>query len=225
MKTMLKKLAVGIMGVGLLALGFAGKSFAMPYSDALNGNNTAEITISITPNVDRSVTISTAGVNMDLGAVDITGAFVSTKTEQPAVVTIGGTYGNTDLWLSANITTIGGTPWTLDSDSDTIEADHLATWATFTNTGAPAAPSQDATHFKGNAAGAGSDLVADQNRIIRVGADAASGAGAYEDGTTDTNNMALGQQRKLWTFFRMPSATTNTSPQRIRFVLTVDQGL
>ena len=121
----MKKLVAGVLGIGMLALGLTVKAEA--YADSIMADNTAQITITIRPNINRSVTITTDNVNMDLGLVDLTGVYVATQTVTPATVTISGTYGNTDLLLSANIT--GG--WTFDASSNTIEQDKLATWVTF----------------------------------------------------------------------------------------------
>ena len=58
MKT--NQLKTVVLSLGLLAVGLMGlASKAHAYTDALNSNNTAQITITITPNVDRSVTITT----------------------------------------------------------------------------------------------------------------------------------------------------------------------
>ena len=218
MKNTMRKLAVGLLGVGLLAFGLAGKSFAS-YTDSIPGNNTAQITITITPNVDRSVTITTTNVNMDLGSLTL-GALVSTQTVSPATVTVQGTISNTDLEISASIS--GG--WAFDADSTTVETDNLATWVTLTNTNIVAAPVQDATHFKGTAAGAGNALI--DGSFTRIGSDGASGAGRFEDGVTDTDHFAAGTfKRHMWTYFRLPNGTSTTNPQKVTFVLTVDQGL
>ena len=218
MKNKIRKLAVGILGVGLLAMGWAGKAEAA-YTDSIMTNNTAQITITITPSIDRSVTISTGNVNMDLGVLAL-GVGVTTQTVTPATVTVQGTITNTDLWLSANIA--GG--WAFDINSADQETDKLATWMTLTSTATTATPAQTGSAFNGTTAVAGSDLV--DGSFTRIGSDAAAGAGRFEDGTTDTDHLAAGTfERHLWTYFRLPNGSSVTNAQKITFILTVDQGL
>jgi hypothetical protein len=215
------------MTVGMLTLGIfaVNANKASAYTDALNANNTAQITITIRPNVDRSVTISTANVNLDLGSVDLTGGYVSTATVRPSTVTIGGTFGNTDLLLSANIN--GG--WNFDSSSNTLETDKLATWVAFTSISSATAPSQDNEYFFGvTGAEANSGLIASNTNTYpatRVGTNAATLPGLFESNFTSMNGLAVNTQRHMWFNFRMPSDTSTTNDQRITFILTVDSGI
>lgn len=222
----IKRTASRIVTLGLLALSLlslANKAHA--YTDALNSNNTAQITITITPNVDRSVTITTDNVNMDMGNVNLTGGFVSTQTVSPATVTVGGTYGNTDLLLSANIN--GG--WNFDASSDTLETDKLATWVSFTSISSATVPSQDGEYFRGvDGTEPDSALLASNTNAfaaMRVGTNAATLPGKFENNLTSVNGMAVNTKRHMWMFFRMPSDTSTTASQRVTFVLTVDQGI
>ena len=220
MNTM-KKLVAGVLGIGMLALGLVVK--AQAYTDSVMADNTAQITITIRPNVNRSVTITTDNVNMDLGLVDLTGAYVATQTVKPATVTIGGSFSNTDLLLSANIS--GG--WSFDASSNTIEQDKLATWVTFSNTSIANAPAQDANYFNGTGESAGTALLAVDAAnypATRVGNDHTVQPGHFENGSDSMNEMNIGDKRHMWMMFRMPSATTVTANQYITFVLTVDQG-
>jgi hypothetical protein len=219
----MKKVLAGVLGIGMLALGLTVKAYA--YDDLISADNTAQITITIHPNINRSVTITTDSVNMDLGAVSLTGEFVSTQTVSPAVVTVGGTYGNTDLLLSANIS--GG--WTFDATSTSIDTDRLATWVTFSNTSVNTAPSQDTAYFNGTVDSANGDLVAVDAvnyAPVRVGNNTADINGRFENNTAagSMNGIGIGVQRNMWLFFRMPSATTYPNDQKITFVLTVEQG-
>jgi hypothetical protein len=217
----MKKLIAGVLGIGLLAVGLSVKAHA--YTDAIMADNTAQITITIRPNVNRLVTITTDNVNMDLGLVDLTGDFVSTQTVSPATVTIGGTFGNTDLLLSANIS--GG--WTFDGSSDTIDSDALATWVTFTSTNVAATPSQTGSYFDGTVLADDKDLIAVDAvdyPSIRVGNNSGTLDGRFEDNSTSMNGMLVGNERHMWMMFRMPSATTVADEQNITFVLTVEQG-
>ena len=226
MNSKMKQLLSAVLTVGLLALGtMVGKVHA--YSDALNTNNTAQITITIRPNVDRSVTITTDNVNMDLGNVDLTGSYVSTQTVSPATVTIGGTFGNTDLLLSANIS--GG--WNFDADSSTLDTDNLATWVSFTSISSATAPSQAGEYFAGvDGTEANSAILSSGSATfapLRVGTNFATLPGKFENNITTMNRLDPTTQNKrhMWMAFRMPSQTTTTSNQLITFILTVDSGI
>ena len=218
-----KKLIGALLVVGMMAMGLVEK--AQAYTDALLGNNTAQITITIRPNVDRSVTITTDNVNMDLGYIDLTGSYSSTQTVSPATVTIGGTFGNTDLLLSADIN--GG--WNFDASSDTLNQNALATWVTFTDVNVAAAPAQDANHFFGvDGTEPTTDLLAAAGNSYpstRVGTNAATAHGIFEDNTISMNGLTVGAKRHMWMKFRMPSDTTVTDEQKVTFVLTVDTGI
>ena len=219
-----KKLIAVAVGIGMMALGMMVRNAHASYTDYLPGNNTAQITVTITPKIDRSVTITTsspAGM-LDLGALDL-GPSVSTQTVYPATVTVNGSIANTDLWLSANITSDGPTPWQFDADATAAETDYIAAWVNLTDTNVATPPSKDANHFKGNAAGAASDLV--DGTIQRVGHGAPFN-GRFEDNTTASNNFAAGTtKRHMWMYFRMPSGTSTPDAQRITFILTVDAGI
>ena len=223
MKT--NQLKTVVLSLGLLAVGLMGlASKAHAYTDALNSNNTAQITITITPNVDRSVTITTDNVHMDMGNVNLTGSFVSTQTVRPSTVTIGGTMGNTDLLLSGNIT--GG--WNFDASSSTLEQNKLATWVSFTSISTAVAPAQNTEYFRGEDGTGSSALLASDTAdfaATRVGTDAATLPGRFENDLTSMNGLAVSTQRHMWMFFRMPSATTITDAQRVTFILTVDSGI
>ena len=223
-----KKIVASLTGIGMLALGLmvAGRGTAQAYSDAVTADNTAQITITIRPNVNRSVTITTDTVGMlDMGNVSVTGGFVSTQTVSPATVTVGGTFGNTDLLLSGNI--VGG--WNFDNSSSSLETDNLATWVSFTSISSATAPSQNSEYFNGNTQGTNSDLLAGGSAspnvaAIRIGAGGTTG-GEFENDFTNMNNMVVNSQRHMWTFFRMPSGTSTTDDQKVTLVLTVESGL
>src|SRR3989344_9088367 len=86
MRTHMKKLA-GLAGGIFLALGVLVMNSTPVHADFDVSNDSAAMVIRIRLNVDRSVTISTGDVGMDLGYV---GMGNSTWTIHPATVTIGG---------------------------------------------------------------------------------------------------------------------------------------
>ena len=225
----IKKTVAGLFGIGMLALGLMtmGAVKAYAYTDAISANNTAQITITIRPNVDRSVTITTDNVVMDLGFVTLTGSYVSTQTVSPSTVTIGGSIGNTDLLLSANIA--GG--WTFDADSSTLNTDALATWVSFTGISSVTAPSQNSEYFFGvNGAESNSALLATASNsyaATRVGTNFATLPGLFENSVTSMNRLdpSVQNKRHMWMNFRMPDQTTTSANQFVTFILTVDSGI
>src|SRR3990167_6428613 len=100
MRTHMKKL-VGLASGLALALGMLVMNAAPVHADFDVSNDSAAMVIRIRLNVDRSVTISTGDVGMDLGFMTM-GA--STWTIHPATVTVGGNITNTELSLAAQIT-------------------------------------------------------------------------------------------------------------------------
>jgi hypothetical protein len=221
-----RKLTAVVVGLGMLVMGMMVKRAHASYTDYLPANNTAQITVTIAPRVDRSVTISTdspAGM-LDMGMFDL-GTNVSTQTVSPATVTVQGTIANTDLWLSAKIENTGGnTPWQFDTDSATEESDYIATWVSLTGTDVTSKPTQGVNGcFNGTTPGATSDLV--DGSIQRIG-NGAPLDGRFEDSVTSSNNFAAGTiRRHMWMYFRLPNGTSAADPEKITFILTVDAGL
>jgi len=225
MSKLMRKLVGVIVGVVGIVMGSVMVEKLWAYSDAIATNNTAQLTITITPNVDRGVTITTTNAFMDLGTVDlsstIAGVSSSTQTVNPSTVTITGTFGNTDLLLTASINS-AGTAWSFDASSDGVVTDQIAVWTVFTGVStATLSSTQDSIYFNGDTAGTGSDLVSGPFPL-RVGETA--GNGRFENGL-DTNNLAVDAQRHMFMRFRMPSATTATDAQNLAFQLTVGAGL
>ena len=221
-----KKMIAVVVGLGMLAMGMMVSKAQASYSDYLPANNTAQITITIAPKIDRSVTITTDAPSgmLDLGALDL-GPAVSTQTVYPATVTVQGTIANTDLWLSANIAS-QGTAWQFDTDASAAESDYIAAWVTLTGTDVTATPAKDANNFNSNTVGANSDLV--DGTIQRLGHEVTGDNpnGRFEDNATSSNNFATGStKRHMWMYFRMPSGTSTPEAQKITFVLTVDSGI
>lgn len=223
-KTMNKwmKQLVAVMTVGLMAL--AGTMKHNAWADRDVTNDTATIVITITPNVDRAVTITTDNVNMNLGNVDLSSTTpdvsVATQTVSPATVTVTGTIANTDLLLSANITNAAGeTAWSFETASGNVLTDRIATWVTFSGISTTTTPSQTGSFFNGTAPGTNSDLV--DGTSARVGTDSTTDDGRYENGFS-MNRFGTGStKRHMWMRFRMPSGTTSSAAENIKFILTV----
>ena len=210
MNKMMKKRA-GVMTAGMLVIGGLA---AIARADSDPSNDSANIIVTITPNVDRGVTITTDEVVMDLGVVSL-GA--STQTVSPATVTVTGTITNTELDLSAQIT--GG--WNFEPAAASNNTDGLKVWTVFTDNTVLAAPAQggdlfdDTNDFLGSATNTFS--------AVRCGGGSGNGV-AFEDGVADMDALNPLDERHMWMYFTTPGITTTSSAQQVQFTLTVQQG-
>ncbi len=178
-------------------------------------NDSDQIIITITPNIDRGVQIDTGSVVMDLGAVDL---FTATQTVKPATVTILGTFIGQELDLTGAITS-AGVAWTFDSSPTTAPnagtENLLAAYLLFSDTALSETPS--AADF--------GDGTADASYTAgtqRVGGPV-SGGTKYEiqgPGNLDMDAKAPLDPAHLWIFFRLPDVTNTSSAQNVTFTLT-----
>ena len=211
MKNIMKKIAA-VMAIGMMVVG--GLKVSARAADANVLNDTATILVTITPNVDRGVTIDTMNVTLNLGAVTLGN---STQTVQPSTVTITGSMSNTELDLNAQIT--GG--WNFEPTAGASNTNGLKTWVVFTNTAQLTAPSKAGDLFDDT-----NDFLASATNNFadtRIGGTAGNGA-AFEDGVVDMDALNPGMKRHMWMYFTTPSVTDTSSDQQIRFYLTVKQG-
>lgn len=215
MKQFVAALAVGLLAVGGLLIGEA-------KADAIVANDTATIQITITPNVDRGVTIDTQTVNMVLGLIDLN---TSTQTVNPATVTVQGNLTNTELDLSAGIS--GG--WTFEPTATSTTTDKLKTWVVFTATTVFTTPAKNSNTFDDT-----NDFLASNTASFpgtRVGS-SSGGSGninnSFEDNSgnafADMDALSPTSKRHMWMYFTTPDVTTTASDQLIRFYLTVKAG-
>ena len=208
MKTTMKAAAL----VGLL-MTVPGRAWAT----ADPANDASQITITITPNIDRGVEIDTSAVTLDLGAVDL---FTTAQTVSPATVTILGTLVGQELDLTGVIDG-GAISWTFDTSPTTIastggESDALAAYILFSDTSLSLAPS--AADFADGTADA-SFLGTGTQR-----AGSTSGDGTKHEiqgaGNVDMDAKAPTDTVHLWIFLRLPSVTTTANAQDVSFTLT-----
>ena len=230
MRTRMKKLAGLASGI-FLALGLLVMNSAPVHADADPSNDSAAMVIRIRLNVDRSVTIATGDVGMDLGYVTM-GA--STWTIHPATVTIGGNISNTELSLAAQIS--GG--WVFDNTqtvtSTAGSANVLHAWAQFTSVSTGLAPAQDNDNFRVGTTSGSKIISTDTGPIFAsapVGFSGSAGIGRFENsegvsGTFggDMDGMNPGAKRHMFTYFTLPPVTTVATDQDIQFTLTVRAG-
>lgn len=223
------------------------------WADAIPGDDSDSLTMTVTPDVNYSVDITTTDAIMGLGTV---GLGQSTWTVRPATVTFGGTVlTGHELKLNASISAAGGgTAWSLDAtpstaatpnDGASAEANALALYALFTSTKVPTAPTAAAFGRPDAASGLANTKAA----VTAFGDQAVGVAGtvantvctdAYEYclGTADENkNMDDnrigtandGDMRRgnahLWFYLRLPSSTTTGTQQSILVTLTHKLGV
>jgi hypothetical protein len=216
----LKKLRSAAAVLAAAALLFAFQTGA--WADSNPSNDTDDIEITITPNIDRGVSIDTNNVAMDLGSVDMN---ASTQTVRPATVTIQGTVTNTELELSAQIS--GG--WSFEPVATSSTTDQLKVWAVFTATTVFTVPAKNNNTFDDT-----NDFLGASGTSFpatRVGS-ASGGNGninnSFEDNSgntfADMDALRPGMKRHLWLYFTTPPLTSTANPQSIRFYLTVKQG-
>jgi len=228
MKTHMKRL-VGLASGWILALGLLVMNAAPVHADYDTSNDSAAIVIRIRPNVDRSVTISTGNVGMDLGYVGMNG---STWTINPATVTVGGSIGNTELNISADIT--GG--WVFNNfqtyESTAGSENQLNAWVQFTGVSTGIAPAQGDEYFR-TGASTGTKITSLTHIYLGtpVGLAGSSGIGRFENfagsaGPTDADmdSMNPTSVRHMFAYFKLPPVTTVSTDQDIHYTLTVRQG-
>ena len=135
------------LGMLLAALLAAGLRPAASWADSNPGDDSDSLTITVTPDLNYSVNLTTTDAHMGLGTVALG---QSTFTVRPSTVDFGGTVlTGHELDLSASINS-AGTAWGFDStpstaatpnDGASAEADKLAMYALFTSTKVAGAPS------------------------------------------------------------------------------------
>lgn len=185
----------------------------------------ANIIVTIQPDLYYDVTITTDDANLNLGQV---GLGLTTQTVRPATVTINSTEIGTDLRLDGDIVnTLGGQNWLFDPDTSDQNLDRLAAWATFTDVARGSAPAPGGDYFQGTQPGvASSDVIDDQNRY--VGSSAGQGTTNLFENNADFDPIDMDGKAKddtaaLWLYFRMPSTSTDGDPQDITITLTAVQ--
>ena len=209
-----KLMTLGALTGLLVAVAGAGA-----YADTVASNDSDQIIVRITPNVDRGVEIDTSAVVLNLGAVDL---FASTQTVTPATVTILGNIGNQELDLSGAIAS-AGTAWTFDASASTDATsgtlDQLAAYALFSATTRPTAPT--GTDFADGTAAASVTGGAQ-----RVGGPSGNGSKHELQGgdTVNMDNKSPGDTAHMWMFFRLPSSTTGSDEQAVTLTLTAAAG-
>ena len=211
---------------GLIALGLGLLVGAPAWADANGADDQDSLTITITPNVNYSIDLTTGTNHLALGAVDLS---QSTFTVIPATVTFGGTVlSGHECNLSAQITSLG-TAWGFDTTPSTTtlnaELDKLAMYALFSSTGLASAPNGDSFVNDSGALSEGSgDSTYPATRAGGIGA----GVKFEKTGTgvKQMDSIAVGsggtnsELAHLWFYLRLPSSSTSGSQQNVQVTLT-----
>ncbi len=230
MSKYMRKLA-GLAGSLFLALGVLVMDTTPVHADFDISNDSAALVIRIRPNIDRSVTIATGDVHMDLGYVTM-GA--STWTIRPATVTIGGNISNTELSLTAQI--FGG--WVFDNTqtiTSTASAENvLLAYVQFTGVSTGIAPAQDIEYFRVGTTSGTKIVPTNTGPILTmtpVGIAAGSNIGRFENNAgsvgptnADMDSISPTAVRHMYSYFTLPPVTTIATDQDIQYTLTVRAG-
>jgi len=208
-----------LIGLGMLLTGSARAAV----SDSL--------TVTITPNAGYSLTISTAGLGLDMGTVAL-GA--STQTVRPSTVTITSSFATTGLKLQGSMGG-AGTPWTYAQNTAAQGADQLAAWAVFTDTsinnysvlGTTGTNSQ---YFVGTSSGVtGSNVIGSLQANVGTFTGSSSPLFIANAGQAGRKTMASlptfatdpnGSRSFLWMYFVLPPATTDGNAKLVTLTLT-----
>ena len=208
------------VGLGML---WAGGAQAAGVSDSL--------TVTITPNAGYSLTLSTAGVGLDMGTVAL-GA--STQTVRPSTVTVTSSFATTGLKLTGSMSS-AGTPWTYAVNTAAQGADQLAAWAVFTDTSISnyavlGTTGTNSQYFVGTSSGiSGSNVIGTVQASIGTFAGATSPLFIANAGQPGRKTMAsiptfatdnAGSRAHLWLYFVLPPSTTDGVSKLMTLTLT-----
>ena len=216
-----RRLGMAVLALGI-GLGLTGGAQAQVQTSS------DSLTVTITPNAYYALQITTAagGVSstggMDLGSVNLS---ASTYTVHPATLTVYSTYATTDLQLTGQINTSGGTAWQFDQNTSNMELDKLASWALFTDTSVATTPIGE---FNGTVpGGARSGVISGSGQNVGTSGLASSlfqetaTASGFKLMKNIPGNALDGPASKsyLWLGFRLPNATTSVTQQAITLTL------
>lgn len=216
MKSITRKFAAKIVGIGTLALVSMGIWTGESRASLISSNNVTALTITIRPNADRGVDISSSASTLDLGTMDMS---LSTYTVLPATITIMGNMATTELTLGSTITalTVGEPSWLFDDVPTSTETDRLAVWALFSGVAIASAPTP--AEFELYNATVTQSMVA---TAVDVGDTAARFESAWP--SSDMDDLTSATKRHLWIRMRTPLNTSEGTlgQQAVRFNMTVE---
>lgn len=185
-----------------------------------------QLTITLTPNVNANVAITTTTVRwqnvgvgeiagLDLGTLDL-GA--TAYMIQPATFTMTGSFAAMEVEAQAVGYTMGA--WSFDADGTAAE-DQLQVYALMSATSEPDAPVL-ADYDNGSADNVGDQIIASARRYGRSGADDGTNDSIYQKSTYGpaSENLANGEQRHMWLRADLPPSTSDTGARAFAVMLT-----
>lgn len=205
-----------LMMAAVLALGLSGVAEA---------GTVDQLTITLTPNVNANVAVTTTTVRwQNVGVGEIAGLDLSTLDLgatvymiQPATFTMTGTFANMEVSVKAQGYTMGN--WTFDADG-TAAADQLQVYALMSDTSEPDAPLLT-NYADGSADNVGDQIITTDRRYGQSGGDGAGDSIFQEvDYATASENMGNGAQRHMWLRADLPPSTSDTTAKAFAVVLT-----
>lgn len=185
-----------------------------------------QLTITLTPNVNANVAITTETVRwQNVGVDEIAGLNLSTLDLgatvymlQPATFTMTGSFANMEVSVKAQGYTMGN--WTFDPDGTAAE-DQLQVYALMSATSKIAAPALG-DYDDGSADNVGDQIITTDRRYGRAGGEDGANDSIYQKSSYDSasENMGSGAQRHMWLRADLPPSTSDTTAKAFAVVLT-----
>ena len=213
----------------LMSLGLALGLACVTQKGWATGANTDSVTVTISPNANWLVLVSTGAPagGLSLGQVD---ALVSTFTVNPTTVTVYSSYATTGLQIEGLLS--GGMTLETNSSQLATHTDKLAAWAVFSDTGMSGQPTASlatlpSTNFQGTQAGSSSSTLL-TNAFVNVGGSGANKyytlpkATANNKSMTSLPNYAMdtgASASHLWLALEMSPVATATGQQTLTVVV------
>ena len=184
-----------------------------------------QLTITLTPNVNANVAITTTTVRwQNVGAGEIAGLDLGTLDLgataymiQPATFTMTGSFAAMEVSVEAVGYTMGA--WSFDADG-TANEDALQVYALMSAATEPDAPAL--TDYDSGTAAAGDQIVAAARRYGVSGSDDGGNDNAFQKAaySSASENMANGEQRHMWLRADLPPSTSDTGARAFAVMLT-----
>ena len=185
-----------------------------------------QLTITLTPNVNANVAITTTTVRwqnvgvgeiagLDLGTLDL-GA--TAYMIQPATFTMTGSFAAMEVEAQAVGYTMGA--WSFDADG-TANEDALQVYSLMSAATEPDAPALT-DYDNGSADNVGDQIIASARRYGRSGSDDGGNDNAFQKAaySSASENLANGEQRHMWLRADLPPSTSDTGARAFAVMLT-----
>ena len=185
-----------------------------------------QLTITLTPNVNANVAITTTTVRwQNVGAGEIAGLDLGTLDLgataymiQPATFTMTGSFAAMEVSVEAVGYTMGA--WSFDADG-TANEDALQVYALMSAATEPDAPVLT-DYDNGSGDNVGDQIIASARRYGRSGSEDVLNNSIYQKSSYNSasENMANGEQRHMWLRADLPPSTSDTGARAFAVMLT-----